>query len=104
MPRLGWDMKATHKLIVMSQTYRQSSQGNPDLLAKDPDNQLLARGPKRRLSAVAALSVLAAASVSLAPSAAFAKDPPLVSRSHSLATCKRKPRPNFNSMVSGPRS
>ncbi|MFL5296218.1 MAG: hypothetical protein ACJ798_07535 [Phenylobacterium sp.] len=42
------------------------------------------RRAKRRLSAVAALSVLAAASVSLAPLAAFAKDPPLVSRSHSI--------------------
>ncbi|MEY2429913.1 MAG: hypothetical protein QOJ40_2798 [Verrucomicrobiota bacterium] len=47
----GWDVKALHKLIVMSATYRQSSQAGPELLAKDPDNALLARGPKHRLAA-----------------------------------------------------
>ncbi len=46
-----WDLKAMHKLIVMSATYRQSSQASPDLIAKDPDNQWLARGPKHRLRA-----------------------------------------------------
>lgn len=46
-----WDLKALHKLIVMSATYRQSSVAGPELLAKDPDNQLLARGPKHRLRA-----------------------------------------------------
>ncbi|HEV2392961.1 MAG TPA: DUF1553 domain-containing protein [Verrucomicrobiae bacterium] len=47
----GWDTKALHKLIVMSATYRQSSQAAPDLLVKDPDNLLLARGPSHRLRA-----------------------------------------------------
>ena len=47
----GWDLKALHKLIVTSATYRQSSQASPELLARDPDNQLLARGPKSRLTA-----------------------------------------------------
>jgi hypothetical protein len=47
----GWDLKGLHKLIVMSAAYRQSSQAAPDLLAKDPDNHLLARGPKHRLRA-----------------------------------------------------
>ncbi|HTL17718.1 MAG TPA: DUF1553 domain-containing protein, partial [Patescibacteria group bacterium] len=46
-----WDLKALHKTIVMSATYRQSSQATPELLVKDPDNQLLARGPKHRLRA-----------------------------------------------------
>jgi hypothetical protein len=46
-----WDIKALHKLIVMSATYRQTSQATPEFLAKDPDNQLLARGPKHRLRA-----------------------------------------------------
>jgi hypothetical protein len=46
-----WDLKALHKLIVMSATYRQSSLASPALLARDPDNQLLARGPKHRLRA-----------------------------------------------------
>jgi hypothetical protein len=47
----GWDMKALYRLIVTSATYRQSSQSTPELLALDPDNALLARGPKHRLEA-----------------------------------------------------
>ena len=47
----GWDLKALCKLIVLSATYRQSSAAPPALLARDPDNTLLARGPKTRLSA-----------------------------------------------------
>ena len=47
----GWNLKALVKLIVMSNTYRQSSQGSPELLARDPENKLLARGPKTRLTA-----------------------------------------------------
>ena len=45
----GWDVKAMQKLIVMSAAYRQSSAVTPELLAKDPDNRLLARGPRLRL-------------------------------------------------------
>ncbi|MDI1312129.1 PSD1 and planctomycete cytochrome C domain-containing protein [Prosthecobacter sp.] len=48
--RCGWDMKAMQKLIVMSATYRQSSKLTPALLEKDPENRLLARGPRFRLS------------------------------------------------------
>lgn len=47
----GWDIKVMMKLIVMSSTYRQSSQAMADLLKLDPDNQLLARGPRHRLPA-----------------------------------------------------
>jgi hypothetical protein len=47
--RSGWDMKALQKLIVMSATYRQSSKITPTLLEKDPENRLLARGPRFRL-------------------------------------------------------
>ncbi|MBK7999636.1 MAG: DUF1553 domain-containing protein [Verrucomicrobia bacterium] len=47
----GWDLKALCKLIVTSATYRQSSEVGPELLARDPDNKLLARGPKTRLTA-----------------------------------------------------
>lgn len=43
----GWDVKAMLKLMVMSATYRQSSQYS----ARDPANRLLARGPSFRLSA-----------------------------------------------------
>lgn len=49
--RSGWDRKALHKLILMSATYRQTSAAPPGLLARDPDNVLLARGPKHRLGA-----------------------------------------------------
>jgi hypothetical protein len=49
--RTGWDVKGMHKLMVMSGTYRQSSKVSPELLVKDPDNQLLARGPRFRLDA-----------------------------------------------------
>ena len=47
----GWDVKALHKLIVTSATYRQSSQAAHELVERDPDNTLLARGPKHRLPA-----------------------------------------------------
>ena len=49
--RTGWDVKALQKTIVMSATYRQSSDASAGLRAKDPDNRLLARGPSARLSA-----------------------------------------------------
>ena len=45
----GWDLKRTLKLIVLSRTYRQDSSVTPALLAKDPDNRLLARGARFRL-------------------------------------------------------
>jgi hypothetical protein len=45
----GWNVKAMQKIIVMSATYRQSSKTSPELLAKDPENRLLARGPRYRL-------------------------------------------------------
>ena len=49
--RLKWDMKAIQKLMVLSASYRQSSRVTPQLLERDPDNRLLARGPRFRLSA-----------------------------------------------------
>ncbi len=49
--RTGWDVKAIQKLIVTSAAYRQSSKVTPQLLEKDPENRLLARGPRHRLSA-----------------------------------------------------
>ncbi|HXG47777.1 MAG TPA: PSD1 and planctomycete cytochrome C domain-containing protein, partial [Methylomirabilota bacterium] len=49
--RVGWDMKAMHKVIVMSATYRQSARVTPELLERDPNNRLLARGPRVRLEA-----------------------------------------------------
>lgn len=45
----GWNVKAIQKTIVMSATYRQASQVNSELLQRDPENRLLARGPRVRL-------------------------------------------------------
>lgn len=46
-----WSRKAMHKLIVTSKTYRQSSSVPDALLAADPENVLLSRGPRFRLEA-----------------------------------------------------
>ncbi|MFO0890009.1 MAG: DUF1553 domain-containing protein [Isosphaeraceae bacterium] len=47
----GWDVKGLWREIVTSATYRQDSDAAPELLARDPDNLLLARGPRLRLPA-----------------------------------------------------
>ena len=47
----GWDMKRVLRLIVTSATYRQTSDAPSELAARDPENILLARGPRFRLSA-----------------------------------------------------
>jgi hypothetical protein len=47
----GWDVKAIVKTMVTSAAYRQSSRETPELLQKDPENRLLARGPRFRLPA-----------------------------------------------------
>ena len=46
-----WDIKQLIKQLVLSTTYRQSSVVSPELLAKDRDNRLFARGPRYRMSA-----------------------------------------------------
>ncbi|MGY8771270.1 MAG: PSD1 and planctomycete cytochrome C domain-containing protein [Pirellulales bacterium] len=48
---LNWDVKAVHKEILMSATYRQSSNVSKELSLLDPENRLLARGPRFRMSA-----------------------------------------------------
>ncbi|MEW4490371.1 DUF1553 domain-containing protein [Thalassoglobus sp. JC818] len=45
----GWDVKRLMKLMVMSSAYRQSSRTTPEMLEVDPQNRLLARGPRYRL-------------------------------------------------------
>jgi len=47
----NWDMKAMQKLIMTSAAYRRSAAVTPEMLEKDPDNRLLARGPRFRLPA-----------------------------------------------------
>lgn len=49
--RLRWDTKAFVKQLVMSAAYRQSSHVDAESYERDPDNQLLARGPRFRLTA-----------------------------------------------------
>jgi hypothetical protein len=49
--RLKWDVRALQRLIVTSATYRQSSRLTPALGERDPENRLLARGPRFRLPA-----------------------------------------------------
>ena len=49
--RSGWDVKAILTTMVTSSTYRQTSNVTPDRLEADPDNTLLSRGPRFRLSA-----------------------------------------------------
>jgi len=49
--RTGWDVKAIQRLIVTSAAYRQQSVAPPPLRDRDPDNRLIARGPRIRLAA-----------------------------------------------------
>jgi hypothetical protein len=49
--RSGWDIRAMQRLIVTSATYRQSSRVTHELLERDPENRLVARGPRFRLPA-----------------------------------------------------
>ena len=48
-----WSLKRIHRLILLSNTYQQSSEIRPDAMAKDPQNRLLWRMPVRRLEAEA---------------------------------------------------
>lgn len=47
----GWNVKHLYKLMVMSATYRQSAFATPEKIEKDPQNRLLARGPRFRMDA-----------------------------------------------------
>jgi hypothetical protein len=49
----GWDIKAMHRLMLTSQTYRQSSEGDTAAMKADPENRLLSRFNRRRLEAEA---------------------------------------------------
>lgn len=58
----GWSLKHIHRLIANSATYQQSSIVTPELLATDPDNRLLARGPRYRVDAESVRDIALAAS------------------------------------------
>jgi hypothetical protein len=63
----GWSVKAMHKLIVTSATYRQSSKARPDLDRIDARNRLLARQSRLRVNAEVVRDVALAASGLLSP-------------------------------------
>jgi hypothetical protein len=58
----GWSLKKLQRLIVTSAAYRQSSNVTPELLSKDPDNRLIARGPRYRADAEIVRDIALAAS------------------------------------------
>ncbi|MCW3053527.1 MAG: Planctomycete cytochrome, partial [Chthonomonadales bacterium] len=80
---MGWSLKRLHRLIVTSATYRQSSRITPELLAKDPENRLLERGPRVRLEAELLRDATLTASGLLSPKiggpSVFPPQPPGVS-------------------------
>ena len=49
----GWSVKAMHRLMMRSSTYRQGSRADATTLAADPGNRLLGRMPRQRLEAEA---------------------------------------------------
>jgi mono/diheme cytochrome c family protein len=63
----GWSLKKLHRLIVTSAAYRQSSNVTSELLAKDPDNRLISRGPRYRADAEIVRDIALAASGLLNP-------------------------------------
>ncbi len=63
----NWSLKHIHRLITDSATYRQSSVVTSELLALDPDNRLLARGPRYRVDAEVVRDIAMAASGLLNP-------------------------------------
>lgn len=51
MKEHNWSIKKLIREIVLSGTYRQTSESTPENYQKDPQNELYARGPRNRLSA-----------------------------------------------------
>jgi hypothetical protein len=63
----NWSLKHVHRLIVSSATYQQSSRVTSQLLARDPENRLLARGPRFRVDAEVVRDIALAVSGLLNP-------------------------------------
>jgi hypothetical protein len=63
----GWNVKELLRLIVTSATYRQSSKVSKELLARDPDNRLLARGARFRMPSMLLRDMALSASGLLQP-------------------------------------
>ena len=64
----GWRLKALHRLIVTSATYRQASRSRDDAFATDPENRWLWRFPLRRLDAESLRDAMLAAAGEIDPS------------------------------------
>jgi Protein of unknown function (DUF1553)/Protein of unknown function (DUF1549)/Planctomycete cytochrome C len=93
----GWSMKQLHKQIVMSATYQQASKVSPDLLDKDPRNELLSRGPRFRLEAEAVRDSVLKASGLLSPKiggpSVFPPQPLAVTADGAYGSLKWEPSP-----------
>ena len=63
----GWSLKNLHRLIVTSSVYQQTSRRTPELAQRDPDNRLLARGPRFRVEAEVVRDIALSASGLLNP-------------------------------------
>ncbi|MBX3437527.1 MAG: DUF1553 domain-containing protein, partial [Planctomycetaceae bacterium] len=63
----GWSMKELHRLIVTSATYRQSTKAPEERWSRDPENRLLARGPRFRMNAEVVRDALLKSSGLLSP-------------------------------------
>ncbi|HEY2157392.1 MAG TPA: DUF1549 and DUF1553 domain-containing protein [Isosphaeraceae bacterium] len=62
LPRRGWSLKAMHRLIVTSATYRQDSRASRETIAADPDNELVSHQNRKRLDGEAIRDAMLAAS------------------------------------------
>ncbi|MGV3775033.1 MAG: PSD1 and planctomycete cytochrome C domain-containing protein [Verrucomicrobiales bacterium] len=63
----GWSLKALHRLIVHSATYRQSSKVTPEMLERDPFNRLLGRNVRLRVEGEIVRDIVLTASGLLNP-------------------------------------
>ena len=78
--RQGYSMKAMHRLMMMSNTYRQASQATPAVEKLDPENRLLGRMPLRRMEAEELNDTLLRVAGRLDPTQFGPPDPVLVRR------------------------
>jgi mono/diheme cytochrome c family protein len=81
----GWSIKAMHRLMMTSSTYRQSSARAPQTEKQDPDNRLLSRMPMRRMEAEVIYDTLLLVANKLDESR-FGQPEPVVIRDDGLVT------------------
>ena len=81
----GWSIKAMHRLMMTSSTYRQSSVQTPALEKADPDNKLLSRMPMKRMEAEVLYDTMLLISNKLDESR-FGQPEPVVVRDDGLVT------------------